>query len=55
LAKNATHKKDKDSYRPWRNTIPFYGCYSCGKKLLEKNGKFCQDCRNKLGEGYDLW
>ena len=32
-------------------------CYSCGAKIknIPEEPKFCDACRKKIEEGYDLW
>ena len=54
MAKNVTQKKDKYTYRPWRQ---FNSCYGCGRSLKNypEEQKFCDGCRIRIDEGYEIW
>ena len=54
LDKHVTQKKDKFTYRPWRQ---FNSCYGCGRSLKNypQEQKFCDGCRIQIHEGYEIY
>ena len=53
MAKNKTHKTDKDTYSPWRKQSNT--CMGCGRGLGSEDKRLCIVCVEKVSEGYDIW